>query len=123
MSEDFVDCCGEPHRFIITVRDLGYSFVVEAQEQSDHRLGYRFKVISESDPFQGLGQLRKTIRKALSKRFINREQGGALALSHDELEGRISNDGLVVDGQLLTWLELQEQLCIHEGFEISIKIL
>jgi hypothetical protein len=120
-TEDFIDCCGQTRTFIITVRALPYSFVVEAEEVTESLYGYRFSVVSESDPFIGQGKLRRKIRRAISRRFLV-HRCGEVCIANGELEGTVSNDGLVVDGQLLSWEELKRELCVHEGFPIRIQL-
>lgn len=120
-TEEFVDCCGVARTFTLSVRTLPYSFVVEAREVTGSWCGYCFEVVSEGDPFTGLGRLRAKIRKALSQRYLTTDRG-EVSLTHDTLAGWISNDGLVIDGAFLPWDELKRLLTIHEGFPIRIQL-
>ena len=121
MKEKYTDCRGAERLFEISVRALPIGFVVEARELSDSAYGYEFSQRAETDPFEALGAVRRKIRKGLSRRFLAQEQGEAV-MATDDLEGVISHLGLVVDGVLVPWNDLQRMLTTCEGFPIKIEI-
>jgi len=125
MREKYTDCTGTEVSFVISVRSLPVGFIVEANEISDSGLvydyGYEFSQAAEVDPFKALGILRRKIRKALSRRFLV-EEDGKVQMAADELDGVISDRGLVIDGDLVPWDEIQRMLTTCEGFPIKIVI-
>lgn len=121
MQEKYTDCAGIDHLFEISVRSLPVGYVVEARELSDGPYGYEFTQSAEVHPFDALGTIRKRIRRALSQRFLTYSRG-EVSMATDLLAGTISNLGLVVDGKLVPWSDLQRMLSTCEGFPIAIQI-
>ncbi len=121
-SEKYIDCTGTERIFHFSIRALPMGFVVEANEVTQAEYGYEFSEYAESDPFHALGNLRREIRKGISQRFLVQAQG-ELQMAHDELVGVISHLGLVVDGSLVPWEDLQRMLTTCEGFPIKIEIV
>lgn len=126
LEESFLDFSGHSRSFQLTLdkRPTG-DFYVEARELSGSA-GYRFEVYSPvfSEPAIGsaLGKLRQKIRSNLATRHLHTDSTGRKSLANQQLRGRIANDGVVVDGGLLTFEEIQTILREHEGFEIQIII-
>lgn len=125
-EEQFHDFSGQRRSFRISLRSRPTGdFFLEAKEVSK-REGYRFEVYSAaySEPAVGdaLGVLRRKIRRTLSTRYLQLDAEGKKQLTHDELEGRITYGGLVVDGEMLTFEELRTILTVYEGFEIRMNI-
>lgn len=125
-EEAFVDYSGHDRRFRISMRKMiAEDFYLEAEEISPTQ-GYSFEVYSAvySAPAVGsaLGKLRNKIRKGLSTRYLYSDSEHTKNLMHDELSGRISNHGIIVDGALLLFKDLERILITHEGFQISIVI-
>jgi len=121
LRESFVDCCGRVREFIIDFSRSEDQRFLTAVEATDAQGRYEFAAMSESDPYQALGQLRRTIRRELSTRYLQ-SNGGRLALSHDALKGRIAYGGVAVDGQFVSFAELLELLQTYEGFHLSLEI-
>jgi hypothetical protein len=121
-TEKYIDCTGTERTFHLSVRSLPVGFVVEANEVTDAEYGYEFSEYAEADPYHSLGKLRGKIRKGISQRFLVQRQGET-QLAHDELVGVISHLGLVVDGSLVPWADLQRMLTTCEGFPIKIQIM
>ena len=126
MEEDFIDHSGLSRRFRIHIRKQATgAFFLHAMELSQAE-GYRFEVYSTDYSAQALGsalgKLRQKIRKGIVTRYLHTDAEGRRDLTHDELHGRISSDGLVVDGELLHFEDLERVLTIREGFVISIRI-
>lgn len=126
LHEEYLDHSGRPRRFEVSLRKGPTGdFFVEAREPSPVE-GYRFEVYSTiySMPAVGdaLGRLRVKIRKVLATRYLHTDAQGRKVLTHNEISGRISCDGIVVDGTLVSFKELAEILTASEGFDISVKI-
>jgi hypothetical protein len=125
-EEDFIDFSGGVRRFLISLdKQIVKSFFLRAQELS-RPTGYHFEVYSTAYSAAALGsalsKLRRKISKELSTRHLYVDSEGKTQLTHDELSGHISYGGIVVDGHLLKFQELERILQTHEGFEIHIKI-
>jgi hypothetical protein len=126
LEEEFIDHSGHCRRFAISLRKLGIGgFCLDATDLSQAE-GYRFEVYSTEYSAQALGaslgKLRGNIRKGIVTRYLHTDANGQRDLTHDELHGRIASDGLVVDGELLHFDDLERILTTHEGFRISIRI-
>ena len=122
-QEEYIDCSGQKRVFELDLGQvLSPGFLLSAREITESEYGYEFSVFAEADPFAGFGRLRRKIRRELSRRYLMRTDEGGLSMSHDELAGIISDQGLVVDGQLLRWAKLRELILTHEGFHIHLKI-
>ncbi len=100
-------------------------FYLEGMELSQSQ-GYCFEVYSPvySAPALGLAlsNLRRKIRKELSTRYLYADSEGNKNLMHEEIGGRISHDGIIVDGAVLAFSDLERILTAHEGFAIFISI-
>ena len=126
LEEDFVDYSGNSRRFRISLHKLvAEDFSLSATDLSQTE-GYHFEVYSavysKSALGLALGRLRWKIRKGVSTRYLHINAKGKKQLTHDEIRGRISYNGIVVDGSLLNFRDFAEILTTHEGFQISIKI-
>jgi hypothetical protein len=121
LRESFVDCCGRAREFIIDFSRSEDQRFLTAVEATDAQGRYEFAAMSETDPYLALGQLRRTIRRELSTRYL-RSNGGRLGLSHDALKGRIAYGGVAVDGRFVDFAELLELVQTYESFHISIEI-
>jgi hypothetical protein len=126
IEEKFVDHSGRTRCFQIILRKQpADSFFVEAIDMSQVN-GYRFEVYcpTYSAPAVGfaLGQLRQKVRAGIVTRYLGTDAAGQKNPTHDEMRGRISCDGVVVDGELLSFKDLERILTTHEGSAISIKI-
>ena len=120
--ESFRDCRGEVREFVIDfARDDDHRFL-RAVEVAEGEGRYVFEAMSETDPYLALGRLRQTIRRELSRRYLQSGQG-RLELSHDVLEGRIANGGVAVDGELVSFADLVELIQTYEGFHLSLRIV
>lgn len=120
--EEYIDCCGQTIKFQLYLeRSFDPGFLLVAQEVTDNEYGYCFRVFAEANPFDGLGRLRMKIRRGISKKYLIRK-GESTYLSHDELSGLITNFGLVVDGELLSWKALRDLLLIKQGCQIDMKL-
>jgi hypothetical protein len=121
IREPFVDCCGQTREFVIDFARSDDHRFLTAVEVADDPGRFEFAAMSESDPYLALGQLRQTIRRELSTRYL-RTSGGRLQLSHDALKGRISDGGVAADGQFVRFDELVELIQSYEGFHFSLQI-
>ena len=120
--ETFEDVTGVEKTFVSictkTVSEFSYS--VSAKEK-DKENGYEFAVYTDTDPFVALGDLRQKIRRGLSTKFLTNFQGKPMP-RFDELEGRISYGGVVVDGNFISFEDFSEMLQTYEGFNFDIKL-
>ena len=121
---------GKTIEFEITADETptGYRLIAEETEKSKgKRFGYRFSAFSRHLPYDALGYVRTKIRKNLSTKYLDVEDG-TLSLTHDKLVGRIDyseqDDRIVIesDGRKITSEEFWKILSSYEGFEIKIKI-
>lgn len=122
VREEYMDCTGQIRVFELCLdRVLSPGYLLRAKEITEEEYCYEFEVFAESNPFIGFGRLREKIRRGMSRRYlvVNHSR---LSMSHDEIAGSISYRGLIVDGQLLPWEELQKLLLTHEGFHIELRI-
>jgi hypothetical protein len=124
-EEEFIDHSGRTRRFGIYLRKRAVGdFSLDAIDLS-RADGYCFRVYSPaySVPALGsaLGDLRQKIRKGIATRYLGTDTEGQKNPTHDEIHGRISCNGIVVDGDLLQFREFERILITHEGFEISIE--
>jgi len=119
MEETFTDCRGAEREFVISAKKFGSKYFVTATERNRGD-GYEF-AISSTDPYAALGQLRSKIRRGLSTRYLTYEEG-KLALSHDELKGRIGFGGVVIDGDFISFKDFVEMLQTYEGWQFSLRI-
>ena len=97
------------------------SYLLTAREITEGDCCYEFRVFAEADPLVGFGRLRAKVRRGLSRKYLIRDPD-RISMSHDDLSGTISSQGIVVDGQILPWEEFQALLLTHEGFQIELHI-
>ncbi|WP_200375389.1 DUF7686 domain-containing protein [Thiocystis violacea] len=121
-QERYIDCAGQIRIFELYVdRIITPGYLLAAREITEGDCCYKFRVFAEVDPFAGFGRLRAKIRRGLSRRYLIRDHD-RISMSHDDLSGTISSQGIVVDGQIISWDEFQELLLTHEGFRIELHI-
>lgn len=119
--ESHTDFAGEVHNFIISeTRHVGPGKVVVAHEE-DREWGYELSACSPNDAYQALGKVRGKIRMALSTKYID-HTNDSLTLTHEKIVGKIAHLGIVVNGQLVDFSELEKILTTYEGFDIEINI-
>ncbi len=118
-KEYFLDFEGEKREFEYFVHQNDMGFMVWAKETKD--IGYEFHAFSEVNPFNALGEIRQKIRKRLSTRYLQKEQG-KYHLYHEEAKGQISHGGVILDGVFIPFEQLNEMIQTYEGFYIEIKI-
>ena len=122
LEESFIDHSGQTRRFQISLQNLpAQEFLVKALEIAESE-GYTFEVFAAHSIGSALGKLRQKIRKGLATRHLYIGTDGKLDLTHNEIGGVISSQGVVVDGIFLEYEELERILSTHEGFNISIKL-
>jgi hypothetical protein len=68
-----------------------------------------------------MARLRIKVRQGLAQRFLIKE-GSAMEMPFERIRGRIDAEGVVVDGQLLTWDEFLQLLQPYEGWEFDLRI-
>lgn len=121
--ESFTDCAGIRRQFNLEVR-LAPSgcYVARAYEvtSSEHG-GYIFTASSEGGAGLALARLRSKVWQGLAQRFLIND-GTVVQLPFERIRGRISYDGVVVDGRLLSWDEFLKLLQPYEGWEFELRI-
>jgi len=117
----FADCAGKIRNFKFTEVLVNEGFSVDAEEIVDGDAGYKFSAWS---PLWGdcLTILRQKIRRELSRKYLTESPSGRLSLSHGELWGLISPDGIVIDGRLIGWESFMDMLAGNEGRQLMISI-
>ena len=125
-SEEKFECWdGTKRTFIISCKLFPeYGYQVRAVEKGKDGLGYEFAAHHPTSPYTALGELRKKMNYALSKRFIT-DNNDRYSPLHESIEGRITYSGLgmtfVVDGIALSvgdFLGMFEQ---HEGWQFKVS--
>lgn len=122
-SESFTDCAGVHRHFELDVRHLpNHGYAAEAREvtTSEHG-GYVFKAFAEASGTMAMARLRIKVRQGLAQRFLIKE-GSTMEMPFERIRGRVDAEGVVVDGQLLTWDEFLELLQPYEGWEFDLRI-
>ena len=80
-----------------------------------------FKAFAVASGTMALARLRGKVRQGLAQRFLIKE-GSTMEMPFERIRGRFDSEGVVVDGQLLTWEEFQELLQPYEGWEFDLRI-
>lgn len=122
-SESFVDCAGVRRHFELAVRHLpNHGYAAEAHEvtTSEHG-GYVFKAFAETSGTMALARLRGKVRQGLGQRFLIQD-GSTIEMPFERIRGRIDSEGVVVDGQLVTWDQFLELLRPYKGWEFDLRI-
>lgn len=121
--EWFTDCRDQRRAFelsVYAVPNHGFSALAhEVTEREDG--GYVFRTFSENSLTLALARLRGKVQAGIAQRYLIRHEG-VLEMPQERLAGRISREGVVVDGQLLDWAGLQDLLGPYEGWEFELKI-
>jgi len=123
-SESFTDCAGVRRHFELDVRHLpnhGYSAGAREVTTSEQG-GYVFKAFAEASGTMAMARLRIKVRQGHAQRFLIME-GSTMEMPFERIRGRIDAEGVVVDGQLLTWDEFLELRQPYEGWEFDLRIL
>lgn len=109
-EEAFIDCTGRHISFVIdevpTPND-GYLF--EANETTDSKYGYQLSAWSLC-PSDCLQKLKIKIRRELARKYLIETTEESPEMSHDKMWGIINENGLVVDGKLISWFRLADML-------------
>lgn len=114
-----VDHSGQQRMFQMSLNVIPTGeFVVYAQELPLEEDGYRFSAMSSSSPYQALGKLRDKIRQSITTRYLYRENDGRWRMTRDDLSGRIVGDGLIIDGEWLSFDEVITLMQVYEGFSV-----
>ena len=119
-SDKYIDYAGDEKVFHYSTNETPFGYVVIAKE--DTKDGYLFEAFSESNPLTALNELRKKIKRGLAIRYIQ-ERDGTLYLGHDEAEGYISSNGIVIDGKFISFQTFVEMLQTYEGSGFSLKVM
>lgn len=121
--ESFTDSADRRRAFDLIIHALpNHGFTAIASEVTNARHGgYVFRAFAEGSLVIALGRLRSAVRAGLAQRFLI-EQDGALDMPLEKMCGRISAEGLVVDGQLINWKALRALLSQYEGWDFELRI-
>ena len=129
-KESYRNAEGKNIEFNITFEELpiGYSVMAdETKKSKGKRIGYSFRCFSSISPYQALGKIRDKIRKNLSTKYID-DSAFDIALTHDELVGRITSSDaeyqivIETDGKEIDQDRFWKILSAYEGFEIELVI-
>lgn len=121
--EAFTDCSGVQRHFDIEIHHLpNHGFAADAREvTAGEHGGYVFRAFAEGSMTLALARVRGKVRRGLAQRFLVRE-GKNLEMPFERVRGRIDSEGVVIDGELLTWDEFIELMQPYEGFEFELHI-
>lgn len=121
--EAFFDFRGRKREFEIDllVQKTGYFLRATEKGCRGQARSYAFAAYSPASPFVALGLLREKIRRGLATRFLVKE-GHHRQLSHDRMQGRVGDGGVVVDGAFISFDEFCAMLQVYEGFHFSLQI-
>lgn len=115
------DCAGRRIEFVHGIRELeGMGFCVVASEIKGNP-GYEFKSAVCATPYMAYLDVYEKIQSAMKQKYLN-PTSEKVELLTNELTGKVSNDGLVVDGKAITFEQLRELVASYEGWSISIKL-
>lgn len=117
--DKFLDYLGRERIFEYAVVDVNIGYSVRAREQKED--GCEFAEFAIGSPINALGPLRDKIRKRLSTRYLQ-VQEGRLHLYHGEAVGNISYGGVVIDDRFVTFEQLVSMIQTYEGFLLEVKI-
>ncbi len=120
MVETYTDSAGNRREFDVDLFDTPGGYLATARER-DREHGYEFQAMAEVRPSRALWTLRTKIRKGLAIRYLERTEFG-WDFTHDEAEGHIELDGLVIDGEFIPFEELARMLAVYEGFRLRLQI-
>ena len=122
-EEIFIDHSGKPRHFNISILETTIEgYFIEAKEITKGG-GYQFETYSSVSPFTALGRMRDKIRRELATRYTYKHENGQIALTHDKIYGRISYNGIIIDGSLIEFDHFIELLSTYEGSNISITLI
>lgn len=120
---EVTDYAGRVRKFNLQA-SLTVGFVVTAKESAETSRGtpgYEFSAFSYTSAIEALHTLRKKMQAALATRNLAPNQFPALLT--DQCTGRIEAEGLVVDGEFISWSALCGMLERHEGSEFILRIV
>jgi hypothetical protein len=121
--ESFTDCAGKKREFELSITALpNHGFTAFAHEVTTRDDGgYIFRAFATGSLTMALARLRGKVQAGLAQRFLISHEG-VLEMPQERLSGRISREGVVVDGQLMDWSALQDFLSAYEGWEFELRI-
>lgn len=123
MEESYPDFSGKQREFVIELHAQPRRYFLRATEKGESLQddGHQFAAYSPSDPYFALGILRDKIRRGLATRYLVSDDGRP-AFSHDNVQGRIGDGGVVIDGKFISFEQFATLLQTYEGFQFSLKI-
>lgn len=121
----YMDCAGVEHEFEHTPHELpgqcGWSmYAVEVNPPTCP--GYRFRSDVCTSLYTAYLDVHRQIERAMARKHIQWEGSGAPDMFDGVLAGEIAYNGLVIDGQLMKFADLQRLLTTYEGFPVKISI-
>lgn len=115
---------GELRIFKVEMREppVGGVIVTASEVKADDdSSGYVFNAYSETNPYIALGELRAKAKQRLSVRHLRHTDEGTF-LTHDCVEGRIGCEGVIVDGNFITFDSFIAIIQTYEGFRFSLSV-
>jgi hypothetical protein len=121
-KENYLDYSGNEITFIIeNATSLVAGYLVKATEVGKD-YGYEFEAYSPVSPYLAAGDIRGKIKKGLATCYMQEYQG-SLAFTHQMIEGRITHQGLVVNGEHVLFDDFAKMLTTFEGFNVKIELV
>ena len=134
------DVDGEQHEFHFTTRLLGDRVAIDARELKDGEPtnGYEFSVLGfdpEGEILGLFGKLMEKMRRALSRKHLERREPGLGIADHRMVRARIDCDLdneddygnqrplVVIDGKPITWDAFGHMLMSFEGWQFRMELL
>lgn len=106
IRETFFDASSKHIEFELDIRPTMIpGYIVSAREIGSDRAGYLFEVYTESNLPEALGELRRTVRRELSTKYLSYAYGEPI-MSHDVIRGRVTHEGVIIDGKLFSFEDL-----------------
>lgn len=116
-TTEFTDFCGNIRTFELSgFITIGYTIIAK---EIGGNPGYEFEAFSFSSPHEAMNKLVDKIRLSLATR--NLDPNHFPHLLAQRCTGRVVGEGVVVDGQLVSWDKLIEMVQSHEGWEFELK--
>lgn len=125
IRETYFDAASQRVEFEIDVQPTMIpGFTLSAVEINPDREGYAFEVYTESNVPLALDRIRDVIRRGISTKYLSGSyaQTGLHSTSHDVIRGRISHDGVVIDGELFSFGDFGELLQTGGYFYFEMRL-
>lgn len=116
-----IDFAGKKHVFNLKVSEqdnIGYTIYAIEDTKAEHK--YEFQASSYSCPHEAYIKLITKIRTQLATKQIIKTKDG-FNLINNFAQGRIVENGIMIDGEFFTWQQLMSQMQCYEGWEFELR--